>query len=273
VTTAAVIEFAVLPDGSVDMTALTQSLTTVYPYRDDYRDGVTWCGRHGEQLRLITKVYNGSGHRVWLRDQTELGSGTWSVTWRGRNSDGDQVASGKYKVVLTFIDTAGHRLAVTRYVNVSAKRLYWYTKTLTKPGEAYCCTDADEYGSLSGRDSRYTDGVLVDSGGPWGDVQAGWSFTVPKATAYGHFTFRVLGRSPSGNGAATIYFNRYRPSDYGPYVTAGRSYDWYSTTVAGGNGYVSSTYHVRGYLHAYGDNYGAFDVAKVQLTYRYALLR
>jgi hypothetical protein len=56
-------------------------------------------------------------------------------------------------------------------------------------------------------------------------------------------------------------------------VTAGRSYDWYSTQIAGGNGYVSSTNHVRGYLHAQGNNYGAFDVAKVQLTYRYALLR
>ena len=51
----------------------------------------------------------------------------------------------------------------------------------------------------------------------------------------------------------------------------GRSYSWYSTSVAG-TGHVSSR-HVRAFVTVVGANSGFYDVAKVRLTYKYALLK
>ena len=46
----------------------------------------------------------------------------------------------------------------------------------------------------------------------------------------------------------------------------------YSTSVSGA-GHVNSSHVVRAWVTAYGYYYGIWDVAKVRLTYRYAVLR
>ena len=201
----------------------------------------------------------------------ELGAGPYSIIWNGRTSGGAQVAAGRYRVTQTLKDAAGHTLLVSKFVNVSAKRLYWHSKTVTKYGSSYCCTQVDG-GELSTHDSAYYRGLLVD-GNQYGDsATVSWAFTLEPATKYGSLTFKVLGRSAPGRGSVKIFFNRYVPSDYGPMVTAGRSYGWYSTQVSP-TGYYTSALHVVGMLYASGVNLGAFDVAKVSLVYRYALLR
>ena len=262
--------FTVLPDGSVDATGIGLSRSTFYPYRDNYYDSVAIKGVRGEQIGVTAKVYNTSGKRVRTL-YASTASGPYSIIWNGRTSGGTQVPSGKYRVVQSLNDTAGHVMTVTKYVNVSAKRLYWHSKTLTKYGASYCCAQVDG-GDLSTRDSSFYRGLLVDGNQYTDSAIVGWAFYLEPATKYGSLTFKVLGRSAPGRGTVKLFFNRYVPSDWGPITTAGRSYGWYSNKVSPA-GYYSSTRRVVGQMYAQGDNLGAFDVAKVQLIYRYAILK
>ena len=52
----------------------------------------------------------------------------------------------------------------------------------------------------------------------------------------------------------------------------GRSYAWCSTSVSASNR-VFSTNRVHAFVTADSVNWGWYDVAKVRLTYRYALLK
>lgn len=262
--------FTVLADGSVDAFGVGLSATSVYPYKDGYRDSVSLVGTRGEPISVAAKVYNSTNHVVRTLSASS-GIGPYSIGWNGRTASGTWVASGKYRIVQTLKDATGHSLSVTKYVNVSHKRLYWHNKTVVKAGYSECCATVAG-GSLSTRDSSYYHGLLID-GNQYGDsAQVGYSFTLVSATKYGNLSFKVLGKSAPGRGTVLIFFNRYNPSDYGPYKTVGRAYGWYTTTVSP-TGYYSSTHHVRGYVLAQGMNLGAFDVSKVELVYKYALLR
>jgi hypothetical protein len=262
--------FAVQPDGSVDASGIGLSATSVYPYKDGYKDSVSLIGTRAEATSVTAKVYNSTNHVVRTLSGS-TGIGPYSIKWNGRTAGGTWVASGKYRIVQTLKDASGHSLRVTKYINVSHKRLYWYSKTVVKPGYAACCETVDG-GSLSANDSSYYHGLLID-GNQYGDsAQVGYSFTLVSATKYSNLSFKVLGKSAPGRGTALVFFNRYNPSDYGPYKTAGRAYGWYTTTVSP-TGYYSSTRHVRGYILAQGSNLGAFDVSKVELVYKYALLK
>ena len=91
------------------------------------------------------------------------------------------------------------------------------------------------------------------------------------ATKYGTLTFKVLGKAQSGYGAPyiSVWNNCTDDEDGNRWVS--RSYAWTSTSVAGSS-HVSAR-HVDAYVTAVGDNDGFYDVAKVQLTYKYAKLR
>jgi hypothetical protein len=104
-----------------------------------------------------------------------------------------------------------------------------------------------------------------------------YAFSVPSATVYGNVTYKVLGRSPNGRKAVS---GIWRPA-YGSYAYVetydaarliGPSYAWYGTTAAlathRGGGYV------RGLVFAeYAGGVVTFDVAKVAVSYRYAVLK
>ena len=263
--------FTVLPDGSIDAYGIGLSRSTFYPYKDGYYDTITIKGTRGEKIAVTAKVYNSSGKVVrslWATGAT----GPYAIEWNGRYSSGTQVPAGKYRVVQALKDTTGHVMTVTKYVNVSSKRLYWYSKTLTKYGDSYCCAVVDD-GDLSTRDSAFYRGLLVDGNQYGSSAYVGYAFFLVPATRYGNFSFKVLGRSPSGRGTAQSFFNRYVPSDWDGYKTIGRSYGWYTSTVASTGHWNTTSRRVTGYVYASGWNLGAFDVSRVQLLYKYAILK
>ena len=173
-------------------------------------------------------------------------------------------------MVQVFRDLAGHTRQVTSYTNVSNKRLYWYTGTITKYGNQYSTYDYSDFGWVL-PSYAYSRGVNL-----YGNIYdnwawAGYSFTLPAATKYGTITFKVLGKPQSGRGAPYIsvwnHANGYEDGER----WVGRSYAWYSTSVSGAS-HVSSR-QVRAYVTVLGENSGYYDVAKVRLTYKYAKLR
>ena len=117
-------------------------------------------------------------------------------------------------------------------------------------------------------------GVRLTSGDSWAGVR--YAFALRSAVVYKPLAFKVLGRSPNGQKAYEGLWNRtlgsaantssYDQREIGP------RYAWYS--LAG-----DPTTHRSGrttYGAVYVESAGVsriFDIAKVQLTYRYAILR
>ena len=97
---------------------------------------------------------------------------------------------------------AGHARKFTSYTNVSNKRLYWYTGTITQYGDDLAGFDYSYDGWVAYSD-RFSRGVNLYGGYDSYDgyAWAGYSFTLPAATKYGTVTFKVLGKSPAGYGA------------------------------------------------------------------------
>jgi hypothetical protein len=162
----------------VEATANVQ-YTTFYPMKDAYRDTVALRGSRNEKASVSIRVYNSAGTRVKLASIASA-TGKWSYAWSGRNSAGTVLAAGKYKVLQVVTDSHGTKRTFTSYVNLSRKRLYTYTVTLTKNFEH-----------------------LTKNTATWG----AWSFTLPSATVYKGLTFSIYGRDTAGSGG-------FGPNDY-----------------------------------------------------------
>jgi len=102
-----------------------------------------------------------------------------------------------------------------------------------------------------------------------------YDFSIPSAVKYGKLTLSVLGAANARaivDGPATLSIKNWSTGEEKAIHNTGLSYRWYSTSATG-SAYVSSHHVVRTWVTAYGSEYGNWDVAKVKLTYRYALLR
>ena len=256
-------------DTGVAISGVGVAYSTFYPYKDNYRDTVAIRGTLLEPASVAIKIYAPSGRKVRFFTVTNR-EGGYSVAWNGRNSSGTRVAAGKYRVVQTIRDLPGHTRTVTSYTNVSNKRLYWSTGTLTKYGDQYSAYDYSTYGWVQSS-YKYSRGVNLYGNIYDGYAYTGYGFTLPSAVKYGSLTFKVLGKPQSGYGVPYISVWNYGNQSEDGDRWVGRSQAWYSTTVSGA-GHVSSR-HVRGFVTTLGENSGFYDVAKVQLTYKYARLR
>ena len=198
-------------------------------------------------------------------------TGSYSVAWNGRTSSGILVAAAKYKVVQTVRDAQGHAKAFTSYTSVSGKRLYWYSGSTTKYADQVAGSDQSYYGWVS-LSYQYARGINLygDTSPDW--AAASYSFKLPAAAQYGTITFSSLGTPVPGYGSALIGVSNYATGEIDGARWTGRSYAWYGTSVSG-TAHVSATQRVNAYVWVSGDNYGWYDVAKVRLTYRYALLK
>ena len=117
--------------------------------------------------------------------------------------------------------------------------------------------------------------MRISSGHSW--VALSYAFSIPSATVYGSVSFKVIGRSPNGRKAIIGIWNpaygSYQYVDnYDAAKLAGPGYATYTTTAAlsthRGSGYV------RGLVYAaYANGVVTFDVAKVSVSYRYAILK
>lgn len=264
-------EIEVTPDVALVVSGVGVATSTFYPYKDGYRDTVGLRGNLLEPSTVAIRVYSPTNKLV--RSFTvSLRSGAYSAAWNGRTSSGTLLPAAKYKVVQTVRDVVGHSRTFTAYTTLSNKRLVWKSATITRYGDAFSVSDYSDFGwvwphSCSMYRCVNIYGNIYDS---WAYV--GYRFTLPTAVKYGTLTFKVLGKPRTGRGVPYMSFWNFSKDDEDGIRNTGRSYAWYSTSV-GSSGHVTSTNRVWAYVTVTGYNEGWYDVAKVALTYKYAVLR
>ena len=264
------------PDREAEISSSYASHSTVYPYKDGFRDSIAIRGDSFETLRITARIYSSTGSRI--RTLSAGPTTAWSIGWNGRNDAGRRVPDGRYKVLVTARDWVGNTARTTFYVNVSSKRLYWYSASVTKAaastadsdysyGSAYDEASYPDVGSIRWPDT----GITLNGGGVEDSyAYAAYGFRVPTANAY-KLTFSVLGAPREGGGPAYLSLWNFATGTDDAARWASDSYGWSSTTT-------TSAAHVEGrqvwgYVTAVGSNYGWFDAAKVRLTYQYGLLK
>jgi len=263
-------------DQAVAASGLGVTPAVFYPVKDGYRDTLTVKGTFKEPGTVAVKVISVATGKTVRSVSLGSVSGAYSWAWDGRRSTGTMVPAGKYKVVQTLRDTAPNTLVATSYATVSLKRLYWSSATVTLTGRQYIVSGKASGGTVSRSGSIYASGVRLSSGsGGWAGVS--YRFPHKSATVYGNVTFKVQGRS-AGSGKALIgIWNPGRgsyvyTSAYDAWKPAGTAYGWYTTTAPlrdhHAGGYIRTTVLVdASFMRA------TFDVAKVVVTYRYAVLK
>ena len=262
-------------DQAVDADSFGRSYATFYPVKDGYRDVLGIRGTLHEPAAVTIRIYSvATRKRVAL---LSLGSrsGRYTANWNGRTSTGKLVPAGKYRIVQTVVDAGNNKLAATSYVTVSHKKLYWQTGSKTLTGSQFTLKGDPGDGSVSTSRSSYSRGVRLSSGHAW--VAVSYAFGVPSATAYGNVRFKVLGRSPNRSQAVIAIWNPglgsyYNVNSYDAAKLAGPGYAWYSTSAPLSSHKGSGKVRGMVYVESFGGN-RVFDIAKVSVTYRYAVLR
>jgi hypothetical protein len=268
----------VSPDVGVSASGVGRAYSTFYPYKDGYRDTNAIRGTPGEPLSVSVRIYNSSGRlvRSWsLATRTTA----WSIAWTGKTSSGTRLPAGKYRIVQKLRDAVGHTKSYTSYTNISNKRLYWYTDSITKYADTGLFLE--RYYADVNRSTRYYRGVVLDGGWDcdpddmeWCDIALGvHRFTLPAAKAYASIRFSILGQSASGSGAGYMAIEDYVNEEFDVTRSIGSSWAWRSTSSVGSSGHVNSSRVVSGWVWAWGYNEGRVEYQKVRVTFKYALLR
>ena len=230
----------------VEATGVGVQYPTFYPYRDGYRDTVAIRGTRQEPASVSIRVYSPTGKLVKSVSIARV-AGAYSYGWTGRNSSGTILAAGKYRVVQTLTDAAGARKVVTSYTTLSKKRLYTYTKTLTK-----------DYTQTAKKTSTWV----------------AWSFTLPSATVYKKLVFSIYGKDNFGGGGFGPHdFSQCAGSYWHPNCvsrarTFPSSFSW--KAVGGSTTYDRSGRTVR--LYAWG-GYGDTRIRYGRVKITYAILK
>ena len=269
---------AVTPPSRIHASGLGLSRSSFFPVKDGYLDTVAIRGRVGQPAMLTAEVYSrATGKKVRsLRFGEKVGS--YNVTWDGRDTAGALLPAGGYRVVQRLRDSWGNSMAHTSLVQISLKRLHWTTVSQTRSGGS-----ADEryaYASALILESRFADGIQLDAGagGSWPlDPSEAWvdySFRLPDAPVYKSITCGVLGATDPGRGPASILFRDWTAGDeaWDDVADAKAGYAW---TYAKGDPeqHISRAHEAICSIDVLAENNGQIDVARVKLTYTYAVLR
>jgi hypothetical protein len=169
------------------------SATSIYPYKDGYRDSVSIKGSRQEPISVAIRIYSPTNHLV-RSTSLATGSGAYAWAWNGRTSSGAALASGKYKVVQTLKDGSGGTRAVTSYVTLSSKRLSYRTISVTKNATSMTAKGTVGSASITGSSSGMIRMSVGTSGSSWAGV--GYQFTLPSATVYRYLTLQVYSKMP-----------------------------------------------------------------------------
>jgi hypothetical protein len=216
-----------------------------YPYRDGYRDTDLIRGVRNETARVAIRIYNSSAKLV--RSQAIVsGTGAWSFAWNGKTATGTALAAGKYTIKQVVTDSKGLSKTFVAYITISPKRLYTYTKTLTK---TYAQRSAE------------------------GTYSVGWVFTLPSATVYKKLVFGVYGSSsPAGDIGAQDFRTCSRSSGWNwtcanPTGTIGSGFRWWNLTA-------SPVYNRSGtYVRLYADALHRTNLKQGRVTVTYGILK
>ena len=98
---------------TVSASSVSLSATSVYPYKDSWRDTVLVRGTRLEPLSVSIAVYSSKGTKVRSASYGRA-SGAYAWAWNGRTSSGRTLAAGRYKVVQTLADAYGARRSTRR---------------------------------------------------------------------------------------------------------------------------------------------------------------
>ncbi|MFN8630044.1 MAG: FlgD immunoglobulin-like domain containing protein [Chloroflexota bacterium] len=272
----------VTADTTVDWLGMAALPATFYPVIDGYRDTLPVTAVLGEPAHVTVRIKNSVGHVVRMKDLGVRKAGTVSWSWNGRNAAGVLLPAGTYTVTTRVVDMSGNAASASGSVALSRKWLHWSTETLTRHGNGYAYAWHPADGSISTARSAYKHGVRLTAGEAFVGVR--YSFDLHAATRYGSLTFRVLGKSRVG---LPVVAGLWRGSMDNPIVSADRaapytrgtigpSYRWWSVTMsqAHRNGrHVYAQVLVENSLALVGGPLNSFDIAEVQLVYRYAVLK
>jgi hypothetical protein len=180
------------PD-TVRVSNVKTNSTSIYPYRDGYRDTVTMSGSRLEPLSVAIRVYSPTGSLV--RGVTlARASGAYAYSWNGRNAAGTMLTVGKYRIVQTLTDAFSTVKSWTSYVTLSSKRLVTKTVYVTKAGSSVSAKGDPGNGSIT----ISTAGGYAKLTGqyPSGWVGVGYQFTLPSAAIYKSIRFEVYSKGP-----------------------------------------------------------------------------
>jgi hypothetical protein len=265
----------VTPDTAVHAARLGVSLSTFYPVKDGYRDTVDVRGTVLDRARVVITIEAASTHRKVRSVDLGSTSGPYTWAWNGRTNAGTLAPAGRYRVIQTLKDAAGHTLTSSAYTTLSMKRLEWKSDSITRRGDQLSHWNASDFAMVSLVYSGFTHGVYL-----YGNVLDSWAwvdfdFRLPAAIEYGKLTWAVLGEVPTfstNDGPATISLWNYAIDEEGEEYLTGAGYGWYSFGTPAKD-FVSTSRTVRAFVSVYGANEGVWDVAEVRLTFSYAVLR
>ena len=241
---------AVVLDNRAPSVSNLSGASTVYPYRDGYRDTMPVTFGVNEPATTVLIIRNAGRHIV--RTLTSVHNpGRVTLTWNGRTANGGMVPSGAYSWQVKLTDAVGnHGLTSVRGVTVSAKRLYTKNATIYRNGDSYAaaggsdptCAEADT--ALS----DYPHGVWLANSclNGNGDVAAAYyRVTVPAAAIYSHFTVQVYGYSLYPPSSMTTGFGIHGGSNFdlgGQYEIQSSRTAWYTVGSINAANYVSATH-------------------------------
>jgi hypothetical protein len=260
--------------------------STVYPYRDTWRDSVTIGGSRTEPLSVTIRIYRPSGSLLTTRT-IAAGSGAYASAWNGRTSGGTILPAGRYRVVQTLTDPSSVPPLVrswTSYVTLSTRRMAWTTVSLYR--------DANAPARWSGApsrlsSSRYRTGarLITPSSMPGGWAAFGYQFTLPSATTIRSVAFFVQGGPWSGPAAPKIGLHDWRAgADWAAMYDGARTRravgtstsSWYG--IAGDPAVVVKSISGRRYARAFVDTGGyvagfRYELGRVPLVVTYGVLK
>jgi flagellar hook assembly protein FlgD len=204
------------------LSGLLANPTSVYPFRDGYRDTTRLTVTTNEALSgLEARITNSAGTRVRTIKVGAQAAGTRFITWNGRNSSGTALPAGTYGYQLVATDLAANvSVSARATLPLSAKRLVAKTgvKTLT-PLSSYqelfigYCSGIYSPGrsSWTGSLGYYSESKCVAYYAGEDLAAARHSYTLPAAIRYGSVKVAAYGGSDTyyPDVAALIYYDRY----------------------------------------------------------------
>jgi flagellar hook assembly protein FlgD len=97
---------------------LTASPSTFTPNGDGVRDRTVVSWRTRQPGFMNAKIRNRSGRVVERRYFGRLREGAHAIRWNGRNTDGDRVRAGRYRITLYWANGLGRVDSATTRVTV-----------------------------------------------------------------------------------------------------------------------------------------------------------
>jgi flagellar hook assembly protein FlgD len=177
---------------------------TFYPVIDGYLDlfGPKVSDNEGGTLWL--QIFTTTNTLVAQITKPHPTSGTFQMSWNGRNRSNNLVAAGTYRFRFLSQDVAGNRSATGfGTVYVSLRRLVLKTVTLTKPGNGRVVVGTTETACTGySTQSNFTNGLAI---GNWCDenvvggqlVVAEYVFALPGAIHYNSIRLQSRGMTSS----------------------------------------------------------------------------